>query len=244
MVKTDYGGGFVSAIEGVGAGVSGGLHSDWFYYVNGVLSGVGAGQYLVRSGDSVWWDFHEWSKGDFTPAVVGAYPMPFTRGYAGAKRKSRLLYGDGMEGLARDVGRYLRTNGARIEYTGKVRDATPSSDGPVMAFLTLRQAGEIPWVVGLLDSARSKGAFVALDGGNLVPLNAVGSPTPASVGVTAAIVCTGSGMGDGSPVWLVICDGTEGARQVGRLLTSEPKSLGMKVGLTVDSKGEVLALPR
>jgi hypothetical protein len=98
--------------------------------------------------------------------------------------------------------------------------------------------------MGLLDSDRSKGAFLALDGGTLIPLNAAGSRTPANERVTAAIVCTGSGMGDGAPVWLVICDGAEGARQAGRLLTSEPKSLRMKVGVAVDSKGEVLALPR
>jgi hypothetical protein len=242
-VKTDYGGGFVSAIEGVGSAAGGGQHSDWFYYVNGILSGVGASQYPVRGGDSVWWDFHEWSKGDFTPAVVGAYPMPFSRGYAGARQKSRLLYGDGMEGLAREAGRFLQANGANIEYTGDVRGA-PAGDGPAMAFLSLRQAGEIPWVRGLLDRASNRGAFAALDGGNLVPLNAARSPAPAGERVTAAILCTGSGMGDGSAVWLVICDGAEGTRQAGRLLTSERESLRNKVGLMVDSKGAVLALPR
>src|SRR4029450_9362726 len=44
-VGTREGGGFVQSIDGLAGGTSGGRRSDWFFYVNGIESPVGAAEY-------------------------------------------------------------------------------------------------------------------------------------------------------------------------------------------------------
>jgi hypothetical protein len=86
-VSTRYGGGFVHSVNGV-AGRSGGESSyDWFFYVNGVESGVGAADYPLQGGDRVWWDYRDWGAAMRVPAVVGSYPEPFLHGYEGERRR-------------------------------------------------------------------------------------------------------------------------------------------------------------
>ena len=90
-VETRYGGNFVQGIEGVAGGREGGRPVDWFYYVNGIESGVGAGERRVEPGDRIWWDHHDWSATMRVPAVVGSFPEPFVSGSEGRKLPVRLV---------------------------------------------------------------------------------------------------------------------------------------------------------
>lgn len=82
-IDTDYGDNFVSSIEGVeGSTVDGGA-ADWFFFVNGVYSELGAGEVEVEVGDRIWWDHRIWSEAYRVPVVVGSYPEPFLHGYPG-----------------------------------------------------------------------------------------------------------------------------------------------------------------
>ena len=49
---------------------------DWFFYVNGYWSPVGAGEAQVHPGDRIWWDYHDWTEAEHVPAVVGSWPSP------------------------------------------------------------------------------------------------------------------------------------------------------------------------
>lgn len=85
QVKTAYGGGFVQTINGISSGYTGKSawnknKQDWFLYHNGCLSAVGSGDLHLQPGDTVWWDFHDWSASVFSPAILGAYPWPFSKG--------------------------------------------------------------------------------------------------------------------------------------------------------------------
>ncbi|WP_324503402.1 DUF4430 domain-containing protein, partial [Nocardioides sp.] len=51
---------------------------DWFFYVDGVLSGVGAKEVPLRDGSVVWWDHHAWSGAQDVWGVVGLWPLPFS----------------------------------------------------------------------------------------------------------------------------------------------------------------------
>lgn len=82
-ISTRYGGRFVSSIDGTAAATRGGDRFDWFFYVNGVESPVGAADYALRDGDSVWWDYRNWSAAEGVPAAVGSWPQPFRDGYEG-----------------------------------------------------------------------------------------------------------------------------------------------------------------
>jgi Domain of unknown function (DUF4430) len=85
-IATRYGGGFVQSIDGVESGHRGGHPFDWFFYVNGVESTVGAAAYALHGGESVWWDYRDWSAAESVPAVVGSWPEPFADGYEGRRR--------------------------------------------------------------------------------------------------------------------------------------------------------------
>ena len=55
-------GSFVDGINGLiskGTGLTG-ERLDWFYFVNGIFSDVGALDYFPEPGDVVWWDYRPW----------------------------------------------------------------------------------------------------------------------------------------------------------------------------------------
>jgi hypothetical protein len=88
-VETRFGGRFVQAIDGVaGEGPSGAR--DWFFFVNGVWSDVGAGEYELSSGDRVQWDLRRWDGAMRVSAIVGAFPEPFRSGLEGERRPVRV----------------------------------------------------------------------------------------------------------------------------------------------------------
>lgn len=76
-VSTRYGGGFVHAIDGVAEQQRGGDPFDWFFYVDGVESEIGAAEVELDGGERVWWDYRNWSATNHAPAVVGSWPAPF-----------------------------------------------------------------------------------------------------------------------------------------------------------------------
>jgi len=72
--------------EGVGAvgGARAGQGRTWNLYLNGVLERRPPGRVPVRLGDHVWFDLHPPSAPP-SPAVVGAFPAPFTTGLEGER---------------------------------------------------------------------------------------------------------------------------------------------------------------
>jgi hypothetical protein len=102
-IETRYGGGFVQSIDGLEAEERFGRSSDWFFYVDGVESTVGAADYPLRGGEAIWWDYRDWSAAMRVPAVVGSWPQPFLGGYDGHRHPVAVvcLGGDAACGVAR-----------------------------------------------------------------------------------------------------------------------------------------------
>jgi hypothetical protein len=84
-ISTRYGGGFVQSIDGLEAQESVDRSLDWFFYVDGVEATVGAADYPLHGGESIWWDYRDWSGAMRVPAVVGSWPQPFLDGYDGKR---------------------------------------------------------------------------------------------------------------------------------------------------------------
>jgi hypothetical protein len=82
-IATRYGGGYVKSIGGVAESERGGHPYDWFFYVNGIESPIGAAEVSLEGGERVWWDYRDWSATEHIPAVVGSWPAPFTTGWEG-----------------------------------------------------------------------------------------------------------------------------------------------------------------
>ena len=88
-VSTRFGGRFVQSIDGLkGAGAGGQV--DWFFWVNGVDADKGAAEWEVLPGDRIQWDHRDWSAAMRIPAIVGAYPEPFSSGIEGKRRPVRV----------------------------------------------------------------------------------------------------------------------------------------------------------
>ncbi|MBV9213457.1 MAG: DUF4430 domain-containing protein [Actinobacteria bacterium] len=87
-VTTRYAGGFVQSIDGLAGDRA--AQRDWFFYVNGIESGVGAADFSLSGGDRVQWDYHPWQAAMRVPAIVGAWPEPFVHGYRGRRLPTRV----------------------------------------------------------------------------------------------------------------------------------------------------------
>lgn len=64
--KTAYGGSFITSINGIVSGYTGKTawdkeKRDWFFYYNGKMGNTSASNIKLKSGDIVWWDYHDWS---------------------------------------------------------------------------------------------------------------------------------------------------------------------------------------
>jgi hypothetical protein len=112
-ITTRYGGGFVQSIEGLEAeeGADGSL--DWFFFVNGVESTIGAADYSLHGGESIWWDYRDWDAAMRVPAVVGSWPQPFLGGYEGKQRSVAVECLDGG-GACDEVGERLEAEGVEV----------------------------------------------------------------------------------------------------------------------------------
>jgi hypothetical protein len=78
-ITTRYGGGFVQSIDGLSGTLESSRSLDWFFYVNGIESPVGATDANVRGGDRIWWDYRDWTAAARVPAVVGSFPEPLAQ---------------------------------------------------------------------------------------------------------------------------------------------------------------------
>lgn len=209
-ISTRYGGGFVQSIDGIEGGRSDGRLLDWFFYVNGVESPVGAAEYELKDGYRVWWDYRDWTAAMRVPAVVGSFPEPFRSGYEGEPHPVRVrclgagracelvrdrIGAEGGEGKGSAI-RVLVGPWARLrsdDAASLVEDG-PGSSGVFADFL--QQGGS--W--------------------RLQPLDAAGDPAgpPRIAGMVAA-----TRDGDEPPTWLVTGTDPAQAEAAARLLEAD-----------------------
>ncbi len=101
-ISTRYGGGFVQSIEGIEGEQRGGHSYDWFFYVNGVESPIGAAEFSLHGEERIWWDYRDWTAAERVPAVVGSWPAPLRGGYEGKAHPVVVECEGGGEACARD----------------------------------------------------------------------------------------------------------------------------------------------
>jgi Domain of unknown function (DUF4430) len=93
-ISTRYGGAFVQSINGLQGAGHGGRPYDWFFYVNGLWSPVGAAEYSLHGGEAIWWDYRDWSASERVSALVGSWPQPFAGGYEGSRHPTSVACHD------------------------------------------------------------------------------------------------------------------------------------------------------
>ncbi len=196
-ISTRYGGGYVKSIDGIEESEHGGHPYDWFFYVNGIESPVGAAEVSLHGGEQVWWDDHDWSATDHVPAVVGSWPAPFTTGWEGHAGVA-VVECDGGGAACGEVTGALEGEGVRLA-TGSPKGAVRVLVGPwakVRSDPAAALLGGGPAESGVYaDFERKGGAW------DLIGLDENGAPSR-NLGPDAGLVAATRHF-EGPPVWLV-----------------------------------------
>jgi len=173
-VETSYGGGFVNAINGVRSRFTGSqsVKMDWFIYVNGIQSNIGALDYKLHDGDIQHWDFHQWSFRHFIPAIVGDFPEPFVHGYGGKTDPTVIACSESLKEDAENLERRLVHMGVSdvgIKRLGELSENERESHNLLLlGTMDSEPLSELNQVWNRL------GFFAHFENGNLVVLNAEG----------------------------------------------------------------------
>lgn len=232
-IETRYGGGFVEAIEGIEGSFEDGRSFDWFFYVNGVESEIGAAEASVRGGDRIWWDHRDWTEAMRVPAVVGSWPEPFLQATAGSERVAvRVVCASDMSPCeaAQDA----------LAGAGVSSDVTRLKKNEPKASLRL--------VVGAWDEIRSdetaaliargpasSGVFARIDDGAFTLLDEQGDEAGTANGLLAA-----TRNGGGPPTWIATGTHPESVADAVSLLDEDTLSDRYAVAV---SDGEAVPLP-
>jgi Domain of unknown function (DUF4430) len=233
-ISTRYGGGFVQSIEGLEAEESVDRSLDWFFYVNGVESTVGAADYPLHGGESIWWDYRDWDAAMRIPAVVGSWPQPFIGGYEGEARPVAVeCVGGGVACAAVD---------GRLEDAGVSVSSRPP-DGAIRVLVgPWARVRQDPAAAQIEDGPQTSGVFAdfSLTGGayRLIGLDEAGDERR-RFGADAGLVAATRRYED-SPVWVVTGGTAAGVRAATDLL--DAASLRDHYAVATDG-GEGMALP-
>jgi hypothetical protein len=232
-VGTRYGGGFVESIDGYSGG---GSHRDWFYYVNGIEAARGAATTAVHGGDRIWWDLHDWSASQDTPAVVGSFPEPFVHGSGGKRLPTVLECASDVSHACQRVSNELTAIGVPVASEGMGSGSgTDSLAVEVGTWRDLR--GEI--VESLIDQGPGSSGVYAKFAGNrlqlLDPHGDVVSTLGAGGGLIAAMAESSS-----EPTWLIT--GTDPAGVAAASAAFTPAALDGHFALAVQGTAR-LPLP-
>ncbi len=244
-VETQYGGGFVSSINGLATGYTGPNKEkrDWFYYMNGIMTAVGAQNYLPVSGDVIWWDYHDWGGTYFTPAVIGAFPQPFVNGYQGKNPGTLILAAKGCEQKGEQVASYLRRIGVKSVEVKPYDESLLAADDKITVVIGLwSDFSEDAYWQGLQSQRQKTGLFAKFTPQYFAALNVQGEEVQRYQQHVGAVAATGSGMGDVTPVWLITGLDQAGLADAVNVLTDHPEKIKQQFGVLI-ADGDVVPLP-
>jgi hypothetical protein len=243
-ITTRYGGGFVQSIDGVSGTERGGRRYDWFFYVNGVESPVGAADVRVHGGDRIWWDYRDWTSAMRVPAVVGSWPEPFAQSSAtGDRRPIRVecsTAGEACQTVAdrlADVGVHASVDRGK-EKRSRGSDALRLLVGP---WSEVRSDGAVD---DLRGGPATNGVFATFKGPiggayDLIALDPTAEPST-DLGSRAGLVAA-LHEGDGPPTWIVTGSKPSAVLRAARLL--DAKALRDRYAVAAPAHGHPLALP-
>jgi len=215
-ITTRYGGGYVQSINGVEEGEHGGRPYDWFFYVDGVESPIGAADSALRGNERIWWDYRDWSATNHVPAVVGSWPAPFTDGYEGKRHPVVVECEGGGEACA-------QTRGALEDAGVTIAGGSPAGAIRVLVGPWARLRADP--AAALLEAGPAESGIYAdfePDGGagrgeyELVGLDPAGEPSH-RFGPGAGLVAATRRYA-GPPVWLVTGGSSAGVQAAAGLL--------------------------
>ncbi len=248
-VETVYGGGFVNAINGVRSGYAGSQKTkkDWFFYINGIQSNIGALDYKLHDGDVQHWDFHSWGFRHFIPAIIDVYPSAFRHGFGGRVSPTLIVCPDYLKEDAVRLEENLTQLGVKDVSIRSTDELTESGQGN--SNIILVSAPENRLISELNQNWQRLGFFAHFENGDLTVINNDGEITAeygAGTGLIQATQNPWNPKGIGAcenVVWLV--SGTDEAGVSNALeALLDHHSKFQYAGAVVVAEGEIIRVPR
>ena len=204
QVETDQGGGFVTTIEGTGSKGQA-EQKAWFFYYNGSLSSRGAGDVQLSDGDVILWDYHSWANEIMSSAIIAALPHPFKDG-------GQLLYGEKSRETAEEISSALQSAGTGSLKLAALENNIHDRDCPTVVMGSCKELAQNPEIQELMKQSQQTGFFCRITEEGLQGQNEQGKVQgPVYKQGSACIMATGSGWGDGQPLWIIAFTDGEGA---------------------------------
>ncbi len=245
-VETRYGGGFVQSIDGISGGRADGRARDWFFYVNGIESPVGAAEYELGDGDRVWWDYHDWTSAMRVPAVVGSWPEPFVHGFDGDRYRTAVFCPRAGE-LCLPIAERLENAGAEIfertsDFVPSSETEAPPAGGEITVLVgTWAQIRSDPDARLLAEGPERSGVFARFSGARRALLTLLNqrAEVAGSLGRGAGLVAA-LRPDDGPPTWVVTGTDHAGVEAAVALLG---EGLSNHFAVATDGGGEPIGVP-
>ncbi len=248
-VETAYGGGFVNAINGVRSGYAGSQKTqrDWFFYINGIQSNIGALDYKLHDGDVQHWDFHSWGFRHFIPAVIDVYPSAFQHGFGGRVSPTLIVCPDYLREDVIRLEESLTQLGVNDVSIRSLDELTESGQGKANIILVSAPGNRL--ISELNQNWQRLGFFAHFENGDLLVINNDGEVTDeygAGTGVIQATQNPWNPKGVGAcenVAWLVSGTDETGVRNALDALLDQHREF-QYAGAVVVADGEIIRVPR
>ncbi len=242
-VETGYGGRFVTGIEGLLNSVQGQTRHDWFFYANGIITAVSAADYYPLDGDVLWWDYHLWNEGYFTPAVTGAFPQPFINGYMGKNPGTVILAGENCFEPAREMESFLKEAGVKkIEIKPYEEALVSHPDGITLVIACWDELAQSSYWTDIQANRSKAGWFAELKPQGFFAYDLDGQIKESSGKSDGAVLATAAGLGDARPIWLITALDLPSLETTLQTLMNDPESIAGTFGLLI-KEGKIVRLP-
>ena len=247
-VETKYGGGFVSSINGISSKYEGENKSkkDWFFYINGIASNIGARDYILRNGDVEHWDFRVWSYQQFIPAIIGDFPQPFWGGYQDKLKPTSVVYEEAFSAEAESVTEKLKGYG--VTEVSAIRYDLLSDEAKRNSNLIIIAIPDNMLISELNNAHKRLGFYVYIGQNELTVLDAEGNPSGKFGEGCGLIQATQNlwnpkGVGSGeNVVWMVTGTDVNGVRSAAEVLTNNNDGLRHAFAAVISDKN-IMKIP-
>jgi len=238
-VQTRFGGGFVGSLDGRGGGEQDGRPTDWFFYVNGIESEVGAAEFELTPGDQVWWDLHDWGTAMRIPAVVGSFPEPFRSGYRGKRIPVRIECAQPQARECDEVAQ--RLDGAGVKGTSRSVISQRDEGGILRVLVGQWRELRLDPTAQLIERGPARsGVYARFDasGRRLTVLDPRGRPARTLTSGAGLVAATRQG--DARPTWIVT--GTDAVGLAAAAAALEESLLAQRFAVAIEN-GQAVPAP-
>jgi len=244
-IETAYGGSFVNAIDGLKSGFTGNKEKkskiDWFYYINGILTHVGAEDYYLKSGDTVIWDYHDWSSSMYLSSIIGAYPSNFINGYEGNILKTEILSTDGYKTERKELFSFLKSRGLKYLEEASLYGREVEDDGVNSIVIgDFKELIENNYIKTIYEDGTRAGLFFKI-GDNIKILDYQGNVSK-EFKKGAVITSVLKNYGALGTLWIIMGNDDDSIKKAVSILYKSPEKIEGKFSVVVTGE-EIINIP-